>query len=277
MNKHCILYLCQDICEETIYRYNKLVNEKPNNYDIYWVIDEDKYDSNVTYKEDLNFLPIIDNEDKKEKYTKLCYAWENSNDMENSGKHYNCILNYIEAYNKIPSYDYYWCIEFDVYMHNFADLFNYYDNLEYDNVSSHLMNKVPNCYNNNPMKLKLFNINNIYNADKCPAQFSGFYSISRLSNRLLKLCLDYYQGGNFGFFESTITMITIYNNLSITALNNNFISVTPENKSYQFQVDVSSNSWSYHVIKKYRDYFLSFNKIIHPIKLSISIKELKAR
>lgn len=91
MNKHCILYLCQDICEETIYRYNKLVNEKPNHYDIYWVIDKDKYDSNVTYKEDLNFLPIIDNKDKKEKYTKLYYAWEISNNIEDSGHHYNCI------------------------------------------------------------------------------------------------------------------------------------------------------------------------------------------
>lgn len=277
MNKQCILYLCQDICEESIYRYNKLLQEKPNNYDLYWLIDNNKFYTNLD-TESINFLSIIDNNDKKKKYTKLYYSWEKPNDIENSGKHYNCILNYIEAYNKIPSYDYYWCIEFDVYMHNFADLFNYYDNIDYDNISSHLVNNVPNCYsdNNNPVK-SLFNVNNIYNINRYPVQFTAFYSISRLSNRLLKLCLDYYKGGNFGFFESTITMLTIYNNLSITTLNDYFISVTPENKSYLFQVDVSSNSWGYHITKKYIDYFLQFNKIIHPVKMDMNIKTLKAR
>lgn len=259
MSKQCILFLCQDICKESIARYNKLNEEKLGEYDLYWVIDEDK----IKHIYGINFIKTISNSKKKKKYRKLKYAGEELYDILNTGTHFNCILNYIEAYMQIPSYDFYWCVEFDVYMKDFNNLFISCDNFTYDNICTGFVKSPLTCYRINEKGQRYcYNYNNKYNLNDYPIQYKGFYTIFRLSNKLFKLVYDYYASGYFGFFEQTISMITMENNMSVGTLNRFVI-------GDDFIENWTSNNWNpkrintiaYSLLTEYG------NIIIHPIKL----------
>lgn len=262
-NKTCIGFLCHIINDETIYRYNKLKKEAPEYYDIYWIINDSNYDFK-SYN-NINFIVIPSVDELKSKYKKVYYLYEKENDdFINSGYHFDCGLNFIEFRKVIRHYKYYWFIEYDVYMHNFNELFTKYDNDNYDVITSNISTLEETYDVRKYSEVYLYNSNNLYNIINYPIQlqYHAFYTISRLSDDILDEMMEYHKGYNFTFFEDLITMIAIHKGYKIK--NNDFCN----NNGY----NDGSNSWSENYVK---DEYFNSNIIIHPIKLEKHINELE--
>ena len=95
----------------------------------------------------------------------------------------------------------------------------------------------------------------------------GFYTICRLSNKLLNLTHEYYKSYN-GFFEYIITTIAQNNNLKISSLTEDNFDI--EDKSFINKnsngINIGSNTWNKNYLLNHINEYPK-NIILHPIKL----------
>lgn len=284
--KNCVLFLCQEINEEYIYRYNKLKNSIPDNYDIYWIC------QNPVKNKNINFFKSKSDNELLETFGKVRYAWEHEDEFYDydkyvkGGFHYQCILQYLDFYISNLNYDYYWCIEYDVYMHDFSDLFKFTDQDNSDLICSNLVSQsFLNGYefirwNNQFIK----NINNPFYKYKSSCQISkAFFSCCRISNEYFNIIYNFYKQKYCVFFEYGLVMLAIENNMKITDLinynlvedrsltdrdkvNNNSLSNTWDQKRLE-QIFPDVFDTENHIIK------LNTNIIFHPIKYDYKFKD----
>lgn len=260
--KEFIGFICQKITPETIRRYMKLQREKCQSQDLYWLISEGSWKGDLP--EDIQFIILPNNESLKRKYRKINYSGEWELQDPYNGWHFNVVLFFIEAYLKNSLYDYYWFIEFDVFMKDFHELFLGYQDSKDDVLASNICKHQLTC--------NISYYNNKYNLIDYPTQYKGFFVICRLSKRILEDLVKYYlQDKYFGFFESIIMMITIEKGYSFECFSvKKFIGGSRNRIG-----NLSTVSWDKEFIYGWLDKLINSDKnyIIHPIKLDKNIDD----
>lgn len=198
---------------------------------------------------------------------------ESLNDKLNNNHIKNNIF-YIEIFNKFNNYDYYWFIENDVDINNtdkingWKNLFNYYINNKSDLICSKINKWTDYIGYQKRYPISLlneYNKNNNFIFDIDDIWF-GFYTICRLSKKLLLNVSDFYKE-NDGFFEYIITSLAKYNKLSISSFTKDGFDIEDIlNYDKPHSINLGSNTWDqnylFNNIYKYNQ-----NIILHPIKL----------
>ena len=255
MKKQVILFTtCQSNFDEELKKYifNPLYNDIKNNdkYDFYILYNKPKKSDPDLYLDGINVISF-DNEYIFEKYKHLYFGYDDEHGS------YNTFYMIYEFYLLHKEYDYYWTIEDDVYFTGkWNNLFNYYENTNYDLICTHYYNKTafPWKYNhiNNVLGKNYFNDNTFGLA---------FLPIARLSNNLINTIItsDLYYNC---FQEIQVGSITRRYNLNMDIMENFHI-----DWSKPHDINRGSCSWG-----GYRNHMISnvflrhSNIIIHPIK-----------
>lgn len=263
MRKEAVLFLSHVYNDYTLMRFRQLQTSVIEGQDLIWV--HTNFDGIYffsTHKE-INHL-----------YIKLRnnYIFKQNNSAPN-----NSYL-FVDIFEKIPNYDYYWFIEYDVCINSkesdpYRRIFDYYvdnDNYECDAdvIADHIA-----TYNTNhnyniryPFKDLLEQYEDIQKLylQKNDIHF-GFYTICRLSNKLLKNLKEIPEWQNI-FFEIGITTFAYKCNYKICTFQNLFSwrGNTKFDNPHR-RLNVGSNGF---LKKVYQDYYDEFPEgaIIHAVK-----------
>ena len=255
MKKQVILFTtCQSNFDEDLKKYifNPLYNDIKNNdkYDFYVLYNKQKKSDPDLYLDGINVINF-DNEYIFEKYKHLYFGYDDERGS------YNTYYMLYEFYLLHKEYDYYWTIEDDVYFTGkWNNLFNYYENTNYDLICTHYYNKTafPWKYNhiNNVLGKKYFN-NDTFGL--------AFLPIARLSNNLINTIItsDLYYNC---FQEIQVGSIARRYNLNMDIMENFHI-----DWSKPHDINRGSCSWGGYSDEEIKNSFLCINNIIvHPIK-----------
>lgn len=254
MKKQVILFTtCQSNFDEELKKYifNPLYNDIKNNdkYDFYVLYNKPKKSDPDLYLDGINVISF-DNEYLLKKYKHLFFG------QDNGGSSYNTYYIIYEFYLLHKEYDYYWTIEDDVYFTgNWGNLFNYYENTNYELVCSHYYTLIsyPWTYNH---------INNVLGKNYFNDDTFGlvFLPIARLSNNLINTIItsDLYYNC---FQEIQVGSIVRRYNLSIDTMKNFHIDMSLPNI-----INRGSCSWGGYDNNMITYFLESKNIIVHPIK-----------
>ena len=255
MKKQVILFTtCQSNFDEELKKYifDPLYNDIKNNnkYDFYVLYNKPKQSDPDLYLDGINIISF-DNEYIFEKYKHLYFGYDDERGS------YNTYYMIYEFYLLHKEYDYYWTIEDDVYFTgNWNDLFNYYENTNYDLICTHY-------YNKTSFPWKYNNINNVLGKNYFNDDTFGlvFLPIARLSNNLINAIINsdlYYNC----FQEIQVGSIVRRYTLSIDIMENFHLDWSKSN-----DINRGSCSWGGYRNDMISNIFLQHsNIIVHPFK-----------
>jgi len=193
---------------------------------------------------------------------------------------------YLAVYDIYKTYDYYWFIEYDVQVNNlnklegYKKLFDFYKTNDSDLICCNIHNWKYNIWYQKRYPEELMNnyknINNnfLYKDNKIQTDnlYFGFFTICRISNRLLSETLEYYKN-NDGFFEYVIPSLAKYKNQKICSFNDDKFNIENTHLLNEHMINTGSNGWNVKNLNtddivKHKHYFPEYpkNVIIHPIK-----------
>ena len=264
--KNCIMFVCHQMNDFIKHQIAKILNDingHKDEYDLWILFNNEK--GEVTSK-NLNIYTF--NIEKCKKFG-----------LEFHTYYFNCSLgfyghnfeySFMAFYKEHPEYNFYWLIEWDVYCNgNWYDLFSYYDknHKDVDLYTTHIN------YGNGQWQQSWSPQSNyiwpktfeITNDNKCKC----FNPIDRFSNNALNTLCDYYEKGDYGFYECMMPTIFINNGLTLKT----FGKTTEYNKDNRFVDDFSDEHFEFindETVQYSHKYQykseLEEGKIYHPIK-----------
>lgn len=255
--KTLVCFISHVVNDALIDHFLKLKDALDDKYDIKY-ISPNKYISDFRIKDYIVNLDIREN----------MIDYYNDNNVKSH-------LYYIYTFYKFKNYDNYWFIENDVTINNnnltegWRNLFKYYDNNDSDLICSKI-HKWTDCKGYQlryPKSLLNKYINNQLTCIDVDKLWFVFLSISRLSNKLLSLIINYYEKYD-GYFEYVFTSLAYINNLKISSLTDDKFDIEDVNSINEFnQINLGSNTYNLAYINNYMKRNIPKNIIIHPIKL----------
>lgn len=264
MDKTGVFFLSHIFNDFTIEQYNNLKQSLLEDFDLFWVYTNKPEDEEFFAKNNIGETLHI-------QIGEYYIDYQNKN-------HVNNIVVFLGIYDNCKNYDYYWFIEYDVKINTkksdpFKNIFSYYNNdnnveskadLLADHINSYITQYVyADRYKFHNLRYKYYDINtlgiNYFNIH------FGFYSICRLSNKLLEI-LNSDKRWKYCFFEWGITTCAYMNCLDICSFQQLFS--FPNNK-YEEKIHKRINNGSNSFIEKpYKDFYNEWPEgcIIHPVK-----------
>lgn len=229
MNKTVVLYVAHEINNYTLFNYNHIKDGLLDNFELLWCIN----DSNSEYK----------------KYKNINFYVFNYNDISKHDDVYPNVPEIIfNDFNFFSKYNYYWVIEYDVlYLGDYKELFNSYNNENIDFISSHVYD-IHSWWH-----YFKFKDNDLYT-------LTSFNTICRLSKRLVQTVINQkYVNIKESFYETYLPSICVKENLKIKSFDYDLI-------KYNIY-KINDNEYNINIINElYNDINKYKNKIIHPIK-----------
>lgn len=222
--KILVLFSCHFINSFSLSQYNKLKNELPKGYDLYWWID------NICKDKKINEIKFIE----FPHYTITSKPLSRTN-FFNPTKYVETYFINNEWFRK---YDFYWVVEYDVYFSgNWGVFFYTVDKYNEDLVGSSFL-----MYNDNA-KIHSFRDGNTFDSFKF--KIKSTLSIYRLSNRALKYISFYKKDSSLMdcnniknyLYEVYIPTLLYNKGYSLLGLNAEENKLELENENYRHDID----------------------------------------
>lgn len=255
MIKKTILFMSHFVNDILVERYQKLVNEAPSDYDVYWML---QYENNSEEK-----LP--DNI-KFETFT-----LKNIDDLGYYiyGNHLYHNVNFIPQlfYNRHPEYEYYWNIEYDViYTGDWSIILKSFEKSNSDMIACHVEKYSEK--NADWSWWRDFDLNEQrFRKQDCLKSFNPIY---RMSNRAFVYLDQQFKIANPAYFETTIPTLLYNNNFILEDFGGTgeFVHKNNYNRFYIQGADVNNGTMRF--LPRFLDEEISYlgtkNILFHPVK-----------